>query len=108
MELNSPDLPVDPPAGCTRPLLWSIARWLFADHQPGSDGLCILCRPAELHPCPARRLAAAGLRTACGIVAETTGPGWLAELRARLAAGDLDAADAPGEAMWAARQARGG
>ncbi len=98
-------LPFDPPDGCSRPLMWYLARWLIADHLPGVDGLCCLCRPAELDPCPARRLATAGLRAACGTVDESAGAAWLDVVRRRLATGDLDPVDAPAGAMWAARQA---
>ncbi len=74
--------------------------------MPGADGLCCLCRPAELVPCPARRLAAAGLRAACGEVDEPAGAAWLDVVRQRLTAGELDPGDAVAEAMWLACRQR--
>ena len=93
------EVPFDPPAGCTRPLTWLLARMLLDAHLRAADGLCCLCRPAELFPCPARRLAAAGLRAACG---EPAGAAWLDVVRRRLATGELDPVDAAAEAMWLA------
>jgi hypothetical protein len=80
---------------------------LLAAHRPGADGLCCLCRPAELDPCPARRLAVTGLGVACGETAAPVGLDWLDSVRHRLAAGELDPVDAPAEAMWSALQGRG-
>lgn len=53
--------PIEPPAGCVNPLVWRLARRLFADHQPGPDRWCLLCRPAITHPCVALQLADRGL-----------------------------------------------
>ena len=58
--------PIDPPADCLNPLLWLLARRLYADHQPGPDGWCLLCRPAIVYPCMARQLADQGMETAMG------------------------------------------
>ncbi|MFF0378965.1 hypothetical protein [Actinoplanes missouriensis] len=56
--------PIDPPAGCVSPLIWRLARRLYADHQPGPDGWCLNCRPAIVYPCVARQLADLGLAVA--------------------------------------------
>jgi hypothetical protein len=53
--------PIEPPAGCLNLLVWRLSRRLFADHQPGPDGWCLLCRPAITYPCVARQLADQGL-----------------------------------------------
>jgi hypothetical protein len=94
--------PLDPPADCRHPLMWMLARWLLDAHRPGVDGLCCLCRPAEVDPCLPRRMAAAGLRAACGTVDSPTGAAWLDVVRHRLVAGEIDQSDVAGEAMWAA------
>jgi hypothetical protein len=87
--------------------MWLISRRLLDAHIAGVDGLCCLCRPAELAPCPARRLAAAGLRAACATdAAPPTGEAVLDVVRRRLAAGDLDPVDAVAEAAWLSRTAR--
>lgn len=56
--------PIDPPTGCFNPLVWRLARRLYADHQPGPDGWCLNCRPAIVYPCVARQLADFGLMSA--------------------------------------------
>jgi hypothetical protein len=58
--------PIDPPTGCINPLVWRLARRLYADHRPGPDGWCLNCRPAIDYPCAARRLADQGLAAAMG------------------------------------------
>jgi hypothetical protein len=102
--MQLPD-PYTPPTDSRDPLLWSLARLLLDAHAKAVDGLCCLCRPAELHPCPPRRLAAAAMRTACGIPAGNTAA-WLDQVRHRLTAGTLDPTDAAAEAIRLARQAR--
>lgn len=102
MQLPNPDAVPD---GCRDPLMWSIARLLLDAHAEAVDGLCCLCRPAELSPCPARRLAAAAMRKACGIPAGNTSA-WLEQVRQCLAVGALDPADGPAEAIWLSRQTR--
>src|SRR5262245_10463717 len=52
--------PIDPPAGCVNRLMWQIGRRLFADHQPGPDGFCQVCRPYQFYPCVGRQLADLG------------------------------------------------
>lgn len=59
------DPPVDIPARCKDRLLWVVARQLFADHQPGADGFCQVCRPCEFHPCYSWQLADLALRISC-------------------------------------------
>lgn len=81
---------------------------LLEAHLPGADQLCCLCRPAEIDPCPARRLAAAGPRAACDNVVEPAGAACLDVVRRRLTTGDLDPDDAVAEAMWLACQQRAG
>ncbi|MFC7481908.1 hypothetical protein ACFQX7_20275 [Luedemannella flava] len=39
-----------------------MARQVIVDHRAGPDGLCTLCRPAEVTPCPARRIAVTAKR----------------------------------------------
>jgi len=46
--------------------MWQLARRLFADHQPGTDGFCVICRPYTYYPCVGRQLADVGLTTAYG------------------------------------------
>ena len=58
--------PLDPPPGCVSHLMWQLARRLFADHQPGSDGFCVICRPYAYYPCVGRQLADVGLSAAQG------------------------------------------
>lgn len=100
---ETPPLVPARPGDCQHPLMWQLARLLRDAHAPGVDGLCCLCRPAEIDPCPARRLAAAGLRAACGHVDGPSGAAWLDVIRHRIAAGELDLSDVVGEAMWAAQ-----
>ncbi len=57
--------PLDPPTECMNRLMWQLARRVFADHQPGSDGWCQACRPFQFYPCVGRQLANAGLRESC-------------------------------------------
>jgi hypothetical protein len=97
-------LPFDPPVTCQHPLMWLLARWLLEAHVRGADGLCCLCRPAEPDPCPARRLAAAGLRTACGHVDGPSGAAWLDVVRRRLTAGVAEHPDVATEMTWALQQ----
>jgi hypothetical protein len=109
IDVTLPDhLSFDPPPGCSRPLLWFLARYLLEAHVPAVDGLCCLCRPAEINPCPARRLATAGLRASCGEAHEPAGAAWLDVVRRRLATGELDPGDAVAEAMWLAHRQRSG
>ncbi|GIF09516.1 hypothetical protein Asi03nite_70540 [Actinoplanes siamensis] len=54
--------PINPPTDCASPLIWRLARRLYADHQPGPDGWCLNCRPAILYPCVARQFATSVLR----------------------------------------------
>lgn len=61
---NNP--PLDPPSGCLNRLMWQLARRVFTDHQPGSDGWCMSCRPYSYYPCVGRQLANLGLLTAVG------------------------------------------
>lgn len=67
--------------------MWRAARCLFVDQD-----LCSLCRPADLDPCPARRLAVVGLQTAFRQPEEldAAGRGWFDVLRRRVAAGALN------------------
>jgi hypothetical protein len=58
------DPPVNPPADCENRLMWQLARRLFADHQPGADGWCAICRPYQYYPCVGRQLADIGMRAA--------------------------------------------
>jgi hypothetical protein len=58
------DPPVNPPPACRNRLMWQLARRLFADHQPASDGWCAVCRPFDFYPCVARQLADIGLEAA--------------------------------------------
>lgn len=97
-----------PPPGCRWPLMWRLARGLYDAHAPGVDGLCCLCRPAELDPCPARKLAADGLRTACGHTQPPGGAAWFDVLRRRVRAGVVDSVDVPAEAIWLRRHHTGG
>ncbi|HEX8344196.1 MAG TPA: hypothetical protein VF657_05565 [Actinoplanes sp.] len=53
--------PLHPPPGCLNRLMWQLARRLFADHQPGPDGWCVICRPFQFYPCVGRQLADVGL-----------------------------------------------
>jgi hypothetical protein len=57
--------PVDPPAECMNRLMWQLARRVFADHQPGPDSWCLVCRPFQFYPCVGRQLANVGLRESC-------------------------------------------
>ncbi len=61
---NSDRPPVNPPIGCENRLMWQLARRLFADHQPGVDGWCVICRPYQHYPCVGRQLADIGLQAA--------------------------------------------
>lgn len=101
------DLPFTPPPGVRRPLMWIMARQLLADHIAGPDGLCTLCRPAALDPCPVRQIAARGLRASSGRADGPTGRTWLNVVRQRLAAGEIDPLDAVAEALAAAQGGRG-
>jgi len=56
--------PIDPPAGCVNRLMWQLGRRLFADHQPGPDGFCQVCRPFQFYPCVGRQLADLGMASA--------------------------------------------
>jgi hypothetical protein len=56
--------PVNAPPACRNRLMWQLARRLFADHQPGPDGWCAVCRPFAFYPCVARQLAEIGLEAA--------------------------------------------
>jgi hypothetical protein len=56
--------PEEPPESCADRLTWRLAYALHAAHQPNTDGFCD-CR--QFYPCPASKLAAQGLRSACGI-----------------------------------------
>ena len=56
------DPPVDPPAGCTDPVLWRVARTLLDSHHPRPDNFCD-CR--AFWPCPAAKLAEEALQMAC-------------------------------------------
>ena len=58
--------PHDPPPGCVSRLMWQLARRLFADHQPGADGFCVICRPYSYYLCVGRQLADVGLSAAQG------------------------------------------
>jgi hypothetical protein len=58
------DPPIDPPDGCVNRLMWQLARRLFADHQPGPDGYCLVCRPYQFYRCVGRQLADIGLEAA--------------------------------------------
>jgi hypothetical protein len=74
--------PVEPPAGCQRPLVWRLARDLWQTHQPAVDGFCQQCgRANELYPCPPSRLALDGMAYACGVSTESGG--WAEFLRRR-------------------------
>lgn len=53
--------PIESPVGCVDRLMWQLARRLFADHQPGVDGFCVVCRPVQFYPCAGRDLADFGL-----------------------------------------------
>ena len=61
--------PVDPPPDVSQPLLWSMSRQVYDDHDvPDDDGepmvpRCRLCD--EAWPCRARRMAEHGLFAAC-------------------------------------------
>jgi hypothetical protein len=61
--------PVSPPPLATRPMLWSLARQVFGDHDvPEDDGRppvprCATC--GRVWPCPPRLLAEHGLLAAC-------------------------------------------
>jgi len=46
--------------------MWQLARRLFADHQRGADGFCVICRPYAYYPCVGRQLADVGLSAAQG------------------------------------------
>jgi hypothetical protein len=41
--------------------MWQLARRLYADHQPGPDGWCVICRPFQFYPCVGRQVADVGL-----------------------------------------------
>jgi hypothetical protein len=58
------DPPIDLPEGCVNRLMWQLGRRLHADHQPGLDGFCLICRPYEFYPCAGRELADTGLEAA--------------------------------------------
>lgn len=64
------DLPTEPPVDCVDTMLWTLARRIREDHQRGIDLFCVICRPHEMYPCAAARLATKGMRSAC---ASTTG-----------------------------------
>ncbi|MDM4723490.1 hypothetical protein QTQ03_29370 [Micromonospora sp. WMMA1363] len=49
--------PVEAPAGCWSPLLWSLARQSLVDHRPGRDKHCVICHPTQVAPCHARQIA---------------------------------------------------
>jgi hypothetical protein len=56
--------PRNPDVPTSGPLLRRLAWRLLADHPRGADGFCVTCRPHQIYPCPARRLAIVGLRVA--------------------------------------------
>jgi hypothetical protein len=58
------DPPIDPPPRCVNRLMWQLGRRLFADHQPGPDGWCLICRPRQFYPCIGRQLADIGMQAA--------------------------------------------
>ena len=65
--------PLHPPAGCLNRLMWQLARRLYADHQAGPDGWCVICRPFQFYPCVGRQLAEVGL---LGSFTEPDGAPW--------------------------------
>jgi hypothetical protein len=68
------DPPVEPPAGCLRPLVWRLARALWQAHRPSVDGFCQQCGQAsQLYPCPPVRLALDGMAYACDVPADSGG-----------------------------------
>ncbi|SDY98126.1 hypothetical protein SAMN05444365_104417 [Micromonospora pattaloongensis] len=104
---NPPD---DPPSGCQHRLLWRLARALWDAHTPDGDGFCLASpcrRDNHLSPCPATRLAAEGMQTACGETVPTS-PQWIAITRARITAGEIDPVDAIAELLWHHHQRRAG
>lgn len=106
MPVDLESLPVDPPAGCRHPLLWRVARALWEAHQPDTHGWCEVsaCRRRnERHPCPHSAMALEALHAAS--VTPTARP-WIAEVRQRVEAGELDPIDAVAEALWRHRQHR--
>jgi hypothetical protein len=58
------DPPADPPGDATQPLLWTVSRVLFIDHDPpaGQGATCTVC--GEPWPCRSRRMAEYGLLSA--------------------------------------------
>ena len=59
------DPPVDAPQGCTDPLMWRLARDLFAQHRRNHRGDCVTCPRWKV--CPGPGLARDGLATALGM-----------------------------------------
>lgn len=67
-DINHP--PEDPPDGVADKLLWKVSHLLRKAHQEGPDGFCLeaSCKRMFLpSPCPARKMADAGLLGAVGI-----------------------------------------
>lgn len=61
---RSPEgLPTEPPSGADH-LVWRLSHQVWTDHTRGADGFCVVCRPHQPHPCPARALAATGMTAA--------------------------------------------
>ena len=72
------DPPAEPPPGTPQPLLWCMARQVFADHDVGVDDggpmvpRCRICD--EPWPCRPRRMAEGGLLAACRPAQAAHGP----------------------------------
>ena len=49
--------PHEPPEGCVDPLRWVEAYWLFHEHRPDGEGVCIVCVPKKFTPCQGRHSA---------------------------------------------------
>lgn len=63
LDLDNP--PVDPPAGCVDPFMWTLALAHLDEHSRHGTEQCPDC--ADGLRCPGRALARQGLLTACGI-----------------------------------------
>jgi hypothetical protein len=72
------DPPIEPPPSVQQPLLWSVSRRVYGDHDaPDDQGgpmvpQCRLC--GEPWPCRARRVAEHGLLAACRAPIDSAGP----------------------------------
>jgi hypothetical protein len=63
--------PADPPAkapGNAHPTLWGMAYVIHSAHFADADGYCVACRPQEVAPCPAARIAQRGFLLAVELV----------------------------------------